>query len=72
VTNEASVLTGSKLVDNSKIYHSDANYNFKDLIEFAEIQVGGSYRQYALNSLVVFIRMLMDQFVIMNMEPTHS
>ena len=50
VTNEASVLTGSKLVDNSKIYHSDANYNFKDLIDFAEIQVGGSYRQYVLNS----------------------
>ena len=44
------VLTGSKLVDNSKIYHSDANYNFKDLIEFAEIQLGGSYRQYELNS----------------------
>ncbi|WP_026707843.1 TonB-dependent receptor domain-containing protein [Flavobacterium frigidarium] len=44
------VLTGSKLVDNSRIYHSDANYNFKDLIEFAEIQVGGSYRQYELNS----------------------
>ena len=44
------VLTGSKLVDNSKIYHSDANYNFKDLVEFAEIQVGGSYRQYELNS----------------------
>jgi hypothetical protein len=42
VTNEASVLSGSKLVDNSKIYHSDANYNFKDLIKFAEIQVGGS------------------------------
>jgi len=50
VTNEASVLTGSKLVDNSKIYHSDANYNFKDIIEFAEIQVGGSYRLYELNS----------------------
>ena len=50
VTNEASVLSGSKLVDNSKIYHSDANYNFKDLIDFAEIQVGGSYRQYVLNS----------------------
>jgi hypothetical protein len=46
VENDWSVLTGSKLVDNSKIYHSDANYNFKDLIEFAEIQVGGSYRQY--------------------------
>ena len=50
VTNEASVLTGSKLVDNSRIYHSDANYNFKDLIKFAEIQVGGSYREYQLNS----------------------
>jgi hypothetical protein len=33
VTNEASVLTGSKLVDNSRIYHSDANYNFRDLIK---------------------------------------
>jgi hypothetical protein len=38
------------LVDNSKIYHSDANYNFKDPYKFAEIQVGGSYRQYQLNS----------------------
>jgi outer membrane receptor protein involved in Fe transport len=44
------VITGSKLVDNSKIYHSDANYNFKDLIKVAEIQVGGSYREYQLNS----------------------
>jgi hypothetical protein len=50
VTNEASVLSGSKLVDNSRIYHSDANYNFKDLIKFAEIQVGGSFRMYQLNS----------------------
>lgn len=44
------VLTGSKLVDNSRIYHSDANYNFKDQIKFAEFQVGGSYRLYQLNS----------------------
>ena len=44
------VLTGSKLVDNSRIYHSDANYNFKDIIKFGEIQVGGSYREYQLNS----------------------
>ena len=58
VTNEASVLSGSKLVDNSRIYHSDANYNFKDLIKFAEIQVGGSFRQYQLNS---FGRIYTDQ-----------
>ena len=50
VINEASVLSGSKLVDNSKIYHSDVNYNFRDLIKFAEIQVGGSFREYELNS----------------------
>jgi outer membrane receptor protein involved in Fe transport len=44
------VLTGAKLVDNSRIYHSDANYNFKDIIKFAEIQVGGSFREFQLNS----------------------
>ncbi len=50
VTSNPDVLSGAKLVDNSKIYHSDANYNFKDIIKFAEIQVGGSYRRYDLNS----------------------
>jgi outer membrane receptor protein involved in Fe transport len=50
VINEADVRYGSKLVDNSRIYHSDANYNFKDIIKVAEIQVGGSYRLYELNS----------------------
>ncbi|TRX29951.1 TonB-dependent receptor [Flavobacterium franklandianum] len=47
---DPNILTGSKLVDNSRIYHSDVNYNFKDLIKFGEIQVGGSYRDYQLNS----------------------
>ncbi len=50
VISDPSVLSGSKLVDNSRIYHSDANYNFKDIIKFAEIQVGGSLREYQLNS----------------------
>ncbi|MBP6557022.1 MAG: TonB-dependent receptor, partial [Flavobacterium sp.] len=50
VISNPDVLSGSKLVDNSKIYHGDANYNFKDLIKVAEIQVGGSYRRYDLNS----------------------
>lgn len=47
---DPNVLTGSKLVDNSHIYHSDANYNFRDIIKPVEIQVGGSYRLYDLNS----------------------
>ncbi|AOW08916.1 TonB-dependent receptor [Flavobacterium gilvum] len=41
---------GAKFKDQSKIYHSDVNYNFRDLIKFAEIQVGGSARQYEMNS----------------------
>ncbi len=41
---------GSKFQDASKYFHSDANYNFGDMIDFAEIQVGGSYRKYNLNS----------------------
>lgn len=41
---------GSKFQDASKYFHSDANYNFGDQIDWAEIQVGGSYRKYTLNS----------------------
>jgi outer membrane receptor protein involved in Fe transport len=50
VTADADVLRGSRLQDNSRIWHSDANYNFKEIVKFAEIQVGGSYRLYELNS----------------------
>ncbi|NHM06586.1 TonB-dependent receptor [Flavobacterium sp. CYK-4] len=41
---------GAKFIDQSRIYHSDLNYNFKDQIKFAEFQLGGSYRQYSLDS----------------------
>ncbi|MDF1516979.1 MAG: TonB-dependent receptor [Lutibacter sp.] len=50
VISDPSLLTGAKFQDNTKIYHSDANYNFADLVDFADIQVGGSWRQYSLNS----------------------
>ncbi len=50
VTADPSLTTGSKFLDNTKLYHADANYNFKNHIDFAEIQVGGSYRRYSLNS----------------------
>jgi len=48
--NNPDLTTGSKFQDNSKIYHADGNYNFSHLLDFADIQVGGSYRQYELNS----------------------
>jgi outer membrane receptor protein involved in Fe transport len=48
--NDPDLNTGSKFQDASKYFHSDGNYNFSHLIDFAEIQVGGSYRKYTLNS----------------------
>lgn len=48
--NDPDLSTGSKFQDASKYYHADGNYNFSHLIDFADIQVGGSYRQYSLNS----------------------
>jgi outer membrane cobalamin receptor len=50
ITSDPNLGTGSKFVDGTKIYHSDANYNFGDLVDFADIQIGGSWRQYSLNS----------------------
>ncbi|MFY8188816.1 MAG: TonB-dependent receptor [Flavobacterium sp.] len=50
VTSNPDLTQGSKFIDESRIYHSDLNYNLKDLIDVAEIQVGGSLRQYELNS----------------------
>lgn len=41
---------GAKFIDNSRLYHAEFNYNFADLIEFAEVQVGGNFRQYSLFS----------------------
>ena len=48
--NDPDLSTGSKFQDASKYYHADGNYNLSHLIDFAEIQVGGSYRKYSLNS----------------------
>ncbi|WP_299548347.1 TonB-dependent receptor [Seonamhaeicola sp.] len=48
--NDPDLSTGSKFQDASKYYHADANYNFSHLVDFAEIQIGGSYRKYSLNS----------------------
>ncbi len=50
VTTDTNFLTGAAFKDNSKIYHGDANYNFGETFDFAEVQVGGSYRTYRLNS----------------------
>lgn len=50
VTSDPNLLTGSRFQDNTKLYHSDVNYNFRDQIDWAEFQIGGSFRRYSLNS----------------------
>lgn len=43
--------TGARFIDNTKFRHINGNYNLAHLInDWADIQVGGSYRQYELNS----------------------
>lgn len=41
---------GASFLDDSRLYHAEFNYNFADKISFAEVQVGGNFRQYNLFS----------------------
>ena len=50
VIQDPNLQTGAKFIDHSKLYHGDVNYNFKNEIKFAEIQIGGSVREYKMNS----------------------
>lgn len=51
IINDPNVQTGSKFIDNTKMYVGEGNYNFKSLLnDVIDLQVGGSYREYALNS----------------------
>ena len=51
IINDPDVDTGSKFVDNTKMYVGEGNYNFRSLLnDYMDLQVGGSYRQYSLNS----------------------
>ncbi|MFY8214549.1 MAG: TonB-dependent receptor domain-containing protein [Flavobacterium sp.] len=46
----ADVTNGALFKDQSRIWHSDWNYNLRDHISFADIQIGGSFRTYVLDS----------------------
>ncbi|MGB5357248.1 MAG: TonB-dependent receptor, partial [Eudoraea sp.] len=51
VISDGDVATGSKFIDNTKFRHVDANYNFSYLTkEIFDLQVGGSFREYVLDS----------------------
>ncbi len=50
VKSDPNLNTGAQFQDETKIYHGDANYNLRDITDIADIQIGGSWRQYSLNS----------------------
>jgi outer membrane receptor protein involved in Fe transport len=41
---------GATFKDDSRIWHSEFNYNFKNQITFAEVMIGGNLRQYDLST----------------------
>lgn len=48
---DGDLLTGAKFIDNTKFRHANGNYNIAHLInDWADIQLGGSFREYELNS----------------------
>ena len=51
VTADSNIATGSKFIDETSMAVGEGNYNFSSLLNDAvDLQVGGSYRQYSLNS----------------------
>jgi iron complex outermembrane recepter protein len=47
---EGTIPKGPSFADRSAMYQSDAQYDFKNQIDFMELQVGGSYRIFDLRS----------------------
>ncbi len=47
---EGTVPTGPKFNDQTKLYHVEGQYDFKNEISFMDFQMGGSYRQFDLRS----------------------
>ncbi len=51
VITDGDLTKGAKFIDNTKFRHVNGNYNFAHLIDnWADLQVGGSFREYELNS----------------------
>ncbi|MCF6359654.1 MAG: TonB-dependent receptor [Cyclobacteriaceae bacterium] len=50
VTELADLATGAKFLDESKMYHAEGSFNFKNQISFLDLVVGAHFRQYNLNS----------------------
>jgi len=51
ITSDGDLTQGSKFIDQTKMFVGEGNYNFARLLDDKwDLQVGGSYRRYSLNS----------------------
>ncbi|APD06907.1 hypothetical protein UJ101_01388 [Flavobacteriaceae bacterium UJ101] len=50
IKNDSDFTTGAKFIDKTSLWHTEGTYDFTELINFAEIQIGGSFREYFLDS----------------------
>jgi outer membrane receptor protein involved in Fe transport len=50
IISDPNVSTGAKFVNDTRLYHVEANHNFEQLMNFADVQIGCSWREYILNS----------------------
>ena len=67
-TLDAITSTSAKLTDNTKTQSFEVNYDLTDRVDFADIIIGGSYRNSDLNtSGSVLTSIMMVQFPIINM-----
>ena len=47
---QGTIPQGPLFADKSNMYHGEFQYDFKNEVDFMELQVGGSFRQFELNS----------------------
>jgi hypothetical protein len=50
ITGLADLRSGSRFIDNSRMNHIEGNYDFSEFTDAVNIQIGGNYRNYHLNS----------------------
>jgi len=54
IINNPDFTEGAQLINNSALYNIDGRYNFLDQVQFADIEIGGNYRFYDLESQGTF------------------
>ena len=54
IINNPDFTDGAQIINNSALYNIDGRYNFLDQVQFVDIEIGGNYRFYDLESQGTF------------------